>query len=75
MSNRIGPARLRAARTLLSSYPYGSFDIVLAALSELYGFKVTAVELGSAFQRAGLSSPDHYMAGAPSKHCETCKCR
>lgn len=71
---RLGPARLRAARELLARYPFGSYDIVLATLTETFGFKVTAEVLGTAFERAGLSSPDHYMAGAPGKHCESCTC-
>lgn len=75
MPGRLGPARLRAARSLLGRYPFGSYDIVLATLSEQFGFKVSAEALGKAFKNAGLYTPDAYMSGAPSAHCATCTCR
>lgn len=75
MPGRLGPARLRVARETLSRYPFGSLDIVLATLSETFGFKVTAEALGKAFEKAGWSSPEKYMADSPSSHCSTCTCR
>lgn len=74
MPGRLGPARLRAARSLLGRYPFGSYDIVLATLSEQFGFKVSAEALGKAFKNAGLSSPQSLMNGSEAPHCKTCKC-
>lgn len=71
----IGPARLRAARSLLAQYPFGSYDVVLATLSEQFGFPVDGVKLGQVFERAGWSTPESYMSGAPRAHCPTCRCR
>jgi len=69
------PSRIDIARDVLSKYPFGSLDAVLARLSEIFGHKVAAADLGGAFERAGLSSPETYMADAPRKHCRTCRCR
>jgi hypothetical protein len=72
---RFTPARLRIAMVMLAEYPFGSYDIALARLSETFGFDVTGPALGKAFEQAGLSSPENYMADSTRSHCRTCRCR
>jgi hypothetical protein len=72
---RWSPVRLKTARDMLQEYPFGSLDAVLVRLSCVFGTDVTAVDLGKAFERAGLSSPENYMADSTRSHCRTCRCR
>lgn len=66
---RITAARVKAAAALLPQYPLGSFDTVLATLSEQWGFLVTKEALMLAFERGGMVLPQELMAGAPCPAC------
>lgn len=72
---RFTPRRIAAARNILGQYPFGSLDIAIARMRELFGGQVTTEELGRAFERAGLSSPENYMVDADRRHCQTCRCK